>query len=144
MHKSRTMKTAENVTLKFFYANREGIMFNQHNNQADGEIHVNILDQNKKPKTIALYPAIIRSWFIPAIIDEKSDKEILSNKNSKFGSGIPNCLWSDDKIPTLNQEGKTKICGDLKPRIFYPFSNYNFNNCIPGEYNHQGTECLIR
>ena len=67
-----------------------------------------------------------------------------SLNNSKFGSGIPNRLWSDDEIPTLNQQGITKICEDKVQRTFYPYSNYNFKKCIPGEYTQLGTEYLIR
>ena len=134
----------ENVTLKQIYVSRDGKILRSNKQAFIGKDKTQVGIVPIKDSTrirINLRASTVISWFIPALIDGK----FKSKKNGQFGSGIPNALWQDDEIPTLNNiQGYPKLCLNNKLKNFYAFSISNFNKNKPTEYNHQGTECYLK
>jgi hypothetical protein len=103
---------------------------------------VEVTGRKKRNSRIDLFPTTIQSWFRPLNLKKDIGSGI---PNPDIGSGIPNALWSDDKIPTLNNiKGIPIVCGDGRKRIFFPYSHKNFIYSFQGEYNHLGNDYLLR
>jgi hypothetical protein len=129
-----------NVTLRQYYVSHDGNIVGQNRQQLLKKYPQVIADdENNKKIHINLNPKTIKAWFEPVIIDT----DFKPKKTKIFGSGLPNVLWSDDQIPTLNKiKGKSRVCDDGFPRTFYAYSQYTNNKDI--EYNHHGTEVYFR